>query len=559
MSKLALSLARAQFSVQCGAVFRIMLEFNKFPPMDVWKIGLFHLVKTDVGSFLASDLLVEVCECYLSYVEVYGVKNVKHLKLMKPDTVIFNLVLDACVRFRTSLRAEQIIELMAVMGVVADASSVVLIAQVHEMNGQRDEVRKLKECVDRVPVRLLFHYRQFYNSLLSLHFKFDDIDSASELVLDMYSRRDSGDRKDTQKSYLHTIGSRNLKTGLRLQIEPELLQSDMVRSVGSHAELVMFMDGRLIPSNKAIAKVIDGYKRHRKIGELSKLLTSVQKQADASGDASLSSDVLGACVHIRWLETAHDILDDMETAGFPMQFDAYLSLLRAYCKENMLKEGRVLIKQMRKRGWLLNLSDEDVVSDCCLEEGRIVSLDTESVTLSEKSHLAVTLMREFSEEDGTMPLVYEINSSIYYFCKGNMMEDALRTYHRMQERNIPPIVQTFAHLINGYSKLKMYREITILWGEIRRKLDTEDLTANRDLYGMFLCNFIRGGYFERVLEVLEYMKVNGMYTDKWKYKREFLKFHKYLYRSLKAEKAKTEAQRKRLEHVRAFRKWVAID
>jgi hypothetical protein len=50
-----------------------------------------------------------------------------------------------------------------------------------------------------------------------------------------------------------------------------------------------------------------------------------------------------------------------------------------------------------------------------------------------------------------------------------------------------------------------------------------------------------------------------MYCDKWMYKDEFLKFHKNLYRSLKASEARTEAQSKRLEHVKAFRKWVGID
>ncbi|PIA65563.1 hypothetical protein AQUCO_00100807v1 [Aquilegia coerulea] len=569
LAKLAISLARDQVPIHASTVLRIMLELGKFPTRDVWKTTFIHMVKTETGTYLVSDLLVEICDCFMHHMEEYGVKNSKHLKMIKPDTMIFNIVLEACVRFKSTLRAEQIIELMAVVGVVADASTIVLIAQIHEMNGQRDELKKLKCYIDRAPARLLRHYRQFYDSLLSLHFKFDDIDAAVELVLDMCKHQGSSffsggftsnDRKDLPKTYLIPIGSCNLKTELRLQIEPELLQKDYVLSVGSHPELATFLGGRLFPSNKALAKVIHGYRKHGKIGDLSKTIVSIQKGLGVMQKPGLSSDMLGSCIQIRWLETSHDILDDMELAGTPMDFEAYLSLLSAYCKENMMKEAKTLIKQMRKRGWLQDLSDEDVVSGSFLEKCCLPFLDENSVIVVEKSGLAESLIRELKEGENAIPsLIYEINTSIYFFCKGNMMDDALRTYQRMQEREIQPTVQTFTHLINGYSKLKMYREITILWGEIKRKLDSGDLTSNRDLHEMLLWNFIRGGYFERVLEVLDYMKRNGMYIDKWKYKSEFMKFHKYLYRSLKEEQTKTEAQRKRLEHVRAFRKWVGID
>ncbi|KAF5192332.1 Pentatricopeptide repeat-containing protein [Thalictrum thalictroides] len=537
--------------------------------MDVWKTTFIHMVKTETGTYFVSDLLVDICDCFMHHMEIYNVKNSKHLKMIKPDTMIFNLVLEACVRFKLTIRAERIIELMAVVGVVADANTIVLIAQIHEMNGQRDELKKFKDYIDRVPARLLYHYRQFYDCLLSLHFKFDDIDAAAELVLDMCKHHGSSsfsggflsnNQMDLQKTYLIPIASRNLKTGLRLQIEPKLLQKDYVLSVGSHPELATFIGGRLVPSNKALAKVIHGYRKHGKIGDLSKTIVSIQKASGVMQKLGLSSSVLGSCIQIRWLETSHDILDDMELAGTPMDFEAYLSLLSAYSKERMTKEAKVLIKQMRKRGWLQDLSDEDVVSGRFLEKGSLPLLDKNSVTVVEKSGLAESLIRELKEEENTLPrMVYEINTSIYFFCKGNMMEDALRTYQRMQEREIQPTVQTFTHLINGYSKLKMYREITILWGEIKRKLDSGDLSSHRELHDMLLWNFIRGGYFERVLEVIEYMKRSGMYIDKWKYKSEFLMFHKYLYRSLKEEQAKTEAQRKRLEHVRAFRKWACID
>uniref|UniRef100_A0A5B7AG61 Pentatricopeptide repeat-containing protein n=1 Tax=Davidia involucrata TaxID=16924 RepID=A0A5B7AG61_DAVIN len=200
-----------------------------------------------------------------------------------------------------------------------------------------------------------------------------------------------------------------------------------------------------------------------------------------------------------------------------------------------------------------------VVSICLSELEDKSTLYSKAITSISKSDMAESIIREMREEDNAVPfVVYEFNFSIYYFCKAKMIGDALKTYRRMQEMKIQPTVQTFVNLICGYSSLEMYREITILWGDIKRNMEDGNLVVNRDLYEFLLLNFLRGGYFERVMEIIGYMKEHGMYTDKWMYKCEFLKFHKDLYRSLKASNARNEAQSKRLEHVRAFRKWVGI-
>ncbi|KAK1564673.1 hypothetical protein Q3G72_008600 [Acer saccharum] len=125
----------------------------------------------------------------------------------------------------------------------------------------------------------------------------------------------------------------------------------------------------------------------------------------------------------------------------------------------------------------------------------------------------------------------------------------------MLEMKVQPTVQTFGYLAYGYCSLEMYCDITILWGDIKRNTESGILLLSRDLYEFILLNFLRGGYFEKVMEVIGYMKENSMYTDKWMYKSEFLKHHKNLYTSLKASNVRTEAQSKRLEYVRAFRKW----
>ncbi|KAJ4957730.1 hypothetical protein NE237_024841 [Protea cynaroides] len=560
LTRLALSLVRAQMPIPASTILRLIMEKGKFLSMDLWRTIFIHLVKTDVGTCIASNILAEICEHFLHRKVVTNVNSSKCSSLIKPDTMIFNLVLDACVRFRSMLKAHQVIELMPQIGAVADAHSIVIIAQIHEMNGQRDELKKYKHHVDGVSVRLLNHYRLFYNSLLSLHFKFNDIDAAAGLVLDLYRHPRTSQRMDRQKPCLVPIGSGNLKMGLRMQVEPELLHKNFVCGVDSQPELINFMDGRLVLSNKALAKLIISFKKDGKVGELSVLLLNIQTELGLSQEVDLRSKVINACIQLGWLETAHDILDDMELSGNPVSSFTYFSLLRAYCKGKMLKEGKALVRQMRKAGLLTDLPDEEVIPTCLSEESGIYPFDIKLASLIEKSGLAESLARELrEEEEATLSLVYKVDSSIYFFCKVKMMEDALKTYRRMQERNIRPTVQTFYNLINGYSSLDMYREITILWGDIRRRLDSGDLKVNRDLQELLLRNFIRGGYFERLMEVINYMIQHDMYIDKWKSKIEFLKFHKDLYRNLKASKAKTEAQKKRLQHVRAFRKWADID
>lgn len=123
-----------------------------------------HMVKTEVGACLASNYLFQVCDRFVS--NRNSPRNV-----VKPDTVLFNLVLGSCVRFGYSLKGQELVELMAKVEVIADAYRFVIMSCVYEMNGMRDELKKSKE----VPAHILCHYRHFFDNLLSLEFKFDDI------------------------------------------------------------------------------------------------------------------------------------------------------------------------------------------------------------------------------------------------------------------------------------------------------------------------------------------------------------------------------------------------
>ena len=77
------------------------------------------MIRTEIGTYHASNYLVQICGHFL----LLSASNSNHAKLIKPDTMIFNIVLDGCVRCGSSFKGQQIIELMPQVGVGADAHS----------------------------------------------------------------------------------------------------------------------------------------------------------------------------------------------------------------------------------------------------------------------------------------------------------------------------------------------------------------------------------------------------------------------------------------------------
>ncbi|CAL9161647.1 unnamed protein product [Musa hybrid cultivar] len=567
-SRLSLALARTRMPVPASTVLRIVLERGKIPSQDILSSIFLHLVKTRIGSCLASDILIEICEYYLNNFCSSGTRKAKNINLMKPNTIIFNLVLESCIRFGSLIKARQIIELMPQVGVIADANSIVIIAKIYKMMGERGDLNNLREHIDSISSPALSRqYWQFYDSLLCLHFKYNDVDAAAELMLDLFRRTRSlhsssvlprVNSNGSQTQCFLQVGSSNLRTGSRIIIDSLNLKNDFLVVAKGQSGLILFVDGKFLPSSKAIAKLINGYVKERNVDKLSNFLINVQKEADIV-EVDLCSDVLHACIMLGWLDTAHDILDDLELAKIPVGANPYASLLNAYLKEKMWEESKVLVNQMKKVGFIVSVCDEHGESTCVVENIGANHLDKRTSNLVKKSDLLQFLELEDREYNLGNQLVYEFNSSILFFCKAKMIEDALKTLKQMRRRNVQPTVLTFSYLVDGYSSLGMYRDITILWGEMRRQMEYGMLAADRDLFDCLLWNFLRGGYFERAMEIINYMLKHNMYVDKWKYRREFLKYHKNLYCSLEASDCRTDAQNRRLEYVRAFRKWSAID
>lgn len=552
LTKVGLSLARARMPIQASTIIRIMLDKKKLPPMDILRTIIFHMAKTDRGTIIASNILIEISD-----VSEKLLAKKASTELLKPDVTVYNLVLNACVKFGSFINGLQIIELMAQTGVVADAHTIVSIAQIYEKNYMRAELEKFKKHIDSVPPLLRCHYGQFYGCLLSTYFIYNDLDAASALVLDVYKDRGFDFVGNKTEPSAVPIGSANIRAGLWIQISPNSLQKDSVLKEEGDQKLVLNKNGKMVLSCKALAKLIVKYTRHGAVNKLSNLLCSIKNELATAEFDILCSEIIGAFIHLGWLETAHDILDDLGPE-WTCSKGWYFSLLTAYYDKKLSKEGDALLKQINKAFLHTDPFDWKGCSGDDLELDNKSFWSLKSSCLPGTSDLAECIIQEMEEQQNGTPVIHELNSSIYFFVKAKMIEDALKTYRRMREMRVRPTVGTFATLVSGYSSLGMYRDITILWGDIKRNMEDGNSMVYRDLYELLLLNFIRGGYFECALEVIAFMMNKGMYLDKWMYKKEYLKFHKNLYRKLRASYARNEIQAQRLEHVQAFRKLVGV-
>ncbi|KAK7278368.1 hypothetical protein RJT34_23396 [Clitoria ternatea] len=130
------------------------------------------------------------------------------------------------------------------------------------MNRLRDETKELNIHIDVVSTTNVRHYHLFYDSLLSLHFKFNDIDAAAKLVMDMTCLHNycvnKEQRRKLQKPCFIAVGSPLIRAGLKIHVEPELLHKDSVFKMESKEELSFYKGGKLVLSSRVVARFIYG-------------------------------------------------------------------------------------------------------------------------------------------------------------------------------------------------------------------------------------------------------------------------------------------------------------
>ena len=505
--------------------------------------------------------------------------------------------------------------MMPRIGVKTDATLLVMMAHVYDRNGRREELRKLKRHIDEAHDLSEAQFRQYYNCLLNCHLKLGDLDSVSQMVLEMLRKAKAAQnslaaatlmfeptRKDVSTSsteFADRMGSNSSDVGnhaghfmsfedfsrdrnfIVLEAEAKEILSSLSLKLQKQIELVTSERGILLPTEKTYVKLAKTFLETSKIKELAEFLIKAEKEdCPVSTDDSALVHVINSCISLGWLDQAHDLLDEMRFAGIRASSSVYSLLLKAYCKANRTREVISLVREVRKAGIQLDSSCyEALIQSRVLQKDNQGALDLfkemKEAQIPRADHqefdvlvggcaatgeagFMAKLLREIKEGQRADCGVHDWNNVIHFFCKKRLMQDAEKALKKMRSLGHTPNAQTFHSMVTGYAAIGgKYIEVAELWGEMKSIAAATQMKFDQELLDSVLYTFVRGGFFARANEVVEIMQKGNMFIDKYKYRMLFLKYHKTLYKG-KAPKLQTESQLKKREAALAFKKWIGL-
>lgn len=613
---LSLALARCDFPVPASILLRKLVGMEEYPPVTVWSAVLARMSQSSAGAYLAAELVLEIGYYFENNRVDPRKKSNAPLIAMKPNTLAFSVALAGCLLFGTTMIAEQLLDMMRRIGVKTDATLLIMMAHVHERNGRREELRKLKRHIDEAHDLSEAQFRQYYNCLLNCYLKLGDLDSVSQMVLEMLHkakaarnslaaatlmfepakkevsspptefadriRSNSSDVVGNQAGHLMSFEdfSRD-RNFIFLEAEAKEVLSSLSLKLQKQIELVTSERGILLPTEKTYVKLAKTFLESGKIKELAEFLIKAENEdSPLSTDDSALVHVINSCVSLGWLDQAHDLLDEMRFAGIRTSSSVYSSLLKAYCKANRTREVMSLVREVRKAGIQLDSScyealiqyrvlqkDNQGALDLFKEmkEAKIPRADHqefevlvgECAATGEAGFMA-KLLREIKDGQRVDCGVHDWNNVIHFFCKKRLMQDAEKALKKMRSLGHTPNAQTFHSMVTGYAAIGgKYIEVAELWGEMKSIAAATQMKFDQELLDSVLYSFVRGGFFARANEVVEMMEKGKMFIDKYKYRMLFLKYHKTLYKG-KAPKFQTESQLKKRDAALAFKKWIGL-
>jgi pentatricopeptide repeat protein len=597
---LSFVLARCNLPVLSINIIRKLIILELYPPVAAWSGIVGHMCQTETGSLLATELIMEIgCLFRENYVEPRKLKN-RQMLSMKPNSFVFNIALTGCLVFGFAKKAEQLLDLMLRMRLQPEPDMLITMARVYEKNGRGDEVRKLKRHADETVGVTDLDFQEFYDCLFSCNLKNLNLGSCMNMVLDMLQKAKEAKKSLEAEKMVHlphqkieneSIWIKKLPPKflsfcedgnfLRSETEAKELLGILSNILRAQAELVKSEHGILYPTEKLYVKLIRAFLEAGRISDLASFLIKASKlKSPAAEETSAVVEVINACISLRLLDQAHDLLDEMRYSGTRICSSVYYNLLTAYSRDNRQEEIIALLKEARQAGIQLNLScygamiqsqvaennpkttcnfkkmkDSDISEKYAVVQnnelnGRIDPLDEASLTAK--------IMEEIKQNPGTDCELHVWNNTIHFFCKKLLMHDAQKALNKMRCAGHTPNAQTFHSLVTAYVAIGgKCTEVAELWGEMKVLVGSNSLRFDWELLDSLLHCFVRGGFFLRAMEVIEMMERRDMFIDKYKYRLLWLKYHSALYKR-KTQKVQTEAQLKRREAALAFRRWIGL-
>ncbi|KAL1828858.1 hypothetical protein ACET3Z_007270 [Daucus carota] len=511
------SMNTANTAAPAFELVKCMFKNRYFVPCKVWSNVLIDLSRKS-GSFKA-------------FVKVFNencrIAKEEKLDYMTPDLVACNAALEGCCRGLESVAdAENVVETMSVFRVCPDETSFGFLAYVYALKGLEKKIAELEGLVSGFGFTDM---RVFFCNLISGYVKAGNMESVSRAVL------------------------RFLREGN-----------------GKYSNF----------AEETYCEVVKGFLELGGIKDLATLIIEAQKleSSTITVDKSVGYGIVSACVSLGLLDRAHIVLDEMNAQGGSVGLGVYVSILKAYCKEQRTAEAAQLVTEISSCGLQLDSGSFDSLIDASMScqdfqsafslfrdmrEARIPDLMGSYLTImtglteNHRPELMAAFLDEAVEDPRIEVGTHDWNSIIHSFCKAGRLEDARRTFRRMTFLQFEPNEQTYLSLINGYATAQQYFSILMLWNEVKRKVSVDGpqrLKFDTSLVDAFLYTLVKGGFFDAVMQVVEKSQEMKIFVDKWRYKQAFMENHK----KLKVAKLRKRNYRK-MEALIAFRNWAGLN
>ncbi|KAI3730702.1 hypothetical protein L1987_61876 [Smallanthus sonchifolius] len=499
------------------ALVKCMFKNRYFIPFGMWGETLVEISRK-TGRF--SDFF-EV------FNENCRIAKDEKLDSLRPNLAACNAALEGCCHELESVTdAQKLLDVMSVLGVRPDDTSFGWLAYLYAIKGLGKKIMELEDLVSR------FGFSDkslFISKLISGYVKSGDLESVSTTIL------------------------HNLKA----------LEG---KGLNFHEE--------------TYGEMVKGYLEHGSVKGLASLILEAQKLESKTVlvERSVGYGIINACVNLGLLEKAHGVLDEMNAQGGSVGLGVYVSILKAYGKEQRTAEAAQLVSEICGLGLDLDVSSFDALIDISMSsqdfqsafslfrdmrEARIPELMGSYLTImtglteNHRPELMAAFLDEVVEDPRVKTGTHDWNSIIHAFCKAGRLEDARRTYRRMVFLQFEPTEQTYLSLVNGYMNVGNYFSVLMMWNDVKKRLffnGEKSFKLDHGLVDAFLYALVKGGFFDAVMQVVEKSQEMKIFVDKWRYKQVFMESHK----KLKVSKLRKRSIKK-MEALISFKNWAGLN
>ncbi|XP_076905324.1 pentatricopeptide repeat-containing protein At1g69290-like [Bidens hawaiensis] len=498
------------------ALVKTMFKNRFFMPFGMWGDALVE-ISLKTGRF---------SEFFEVFSESCRVAIEEKMESLKPDLCACNAALEGCCENESVTDAEKVVDVMSVLGVRPDETSFGWLAYLYAVKGVDEKVTELEDLVGK------FGFSDkslFFSKLVSGYVKLGNLESVST-------------------SILHSLRT---------------------------------VDGKGLNFNEeTYGEIVKGFIEHGSVKYLASLILEAQKLESETVvvEKSVGYGIVNACVNLGLLEKAHSVLDEMNALGGSVGLGVYVSILKAYGKEQRTAEAAQLVSEMCALGLDLDVSIFDSLIDVSMSsqdfqsafslfrdmrEARIPELMGSYLTImtglteNHRPELMAAFLDEVVEDPRVKIGTHDWNSIIHAFCKAGRLEDARRTFRRMVFLQFEPTEQTYLSLVNGYMNAGNYFNVLMMWNDVKKRLsfnDEKGFKLDHGLVDALLYALVKGGFFDAVMQVVEKSQEMKIFVDKWRYKQVFMENHK----KLKVSKLRKRSIKK-MEALIAFKNWAGLN